>query len=100
MNPFFDPTPLASEDLDQISWFITTDNLQAVDRVEAEIVAACRRLAKRPLMGTKRLDITFAAGAFLDRHQVSELSDSLSPKDLAATGHRDSSREAESARNP
>jgi len=51
-------------------------------------------------MGTKRLDITFAAGAFLDRHQVSELSDSLSPKDLAATGHRDSSREAESARNP
>jgi len=45
MNPFFDPTPLASEDLDQISWFITTDSLQAVDRVEAEIVAACRRLA-------------------------------------------------------
>ena len=53
MNPSFDLTPLAVEDLDEIWWFIATDSVPAADRVEAEIVAACRRLAKRPLMGTK-----------------------------------------------
>jgi plasmid stabilization system protein ParE len=30
----------------------------AADRVEMEIVATCRRLAKHPRMGTKRQDIT------------------------------------------
>jgi plasmid stabilization system protein ParE len=33
-------------------------NRHAAGRVEAEIVATCRRLAKRPLIGTKRQDIT------------------------------------------
>jgi plasmid stabilization system protein ParE len=30
----------------------------AADRVELEIVATCRRLAKHPLIGTRRRDIT------------------------------------------
>src|ERR1039457_200833 len=33
-------------------------NPEAADRVEMEIVATCRRLAKHPRMGTKRRDIT------------------------------------------
>jgi len=37
---------------------IAKDSRAAADRVEIEIVAACRRLAKHPLMGTKRQDIT------------------------------------------
>ena len=51
-------TPQATEDLNAIWWFIAEDNREAADRVEMEIVATCRRLAKRPLMGTKRQAIT------------------------------------------
>src|SRR6266403_1335127 len=39
-------------------WFIAEDNRDAANRVEMEIVATCRRLAKHPRMGTKRQDIT------------------------------------------
>jgi plasmid stabilization system protein ParE len=58
MTPSFLLTPQATEDLDAIWWFIAPDNREAADRVETEIITACRRLAKRPLIGTKRLDIT------------------------------------------
>ena len=58
MNAPFQFTPLATEDLDAIWWFIAEDNPEAADRVEMEIVATCRRLAKHPRMGTKRRDIT------------------------------------------
>jgi plasmid stabilization system protein ParE len=51
-------TPQATEDLDAIWWFIAEDNREAADRVEMEILATCRQLAKHPLMGTKRQDIT------------------------------------------
>lgn len=51
-------TPQALEDLDDIWWFIAQDSREAADRVEAEIVASCRRLAKHPLMGVKRQDVT------------------------------------------
>jgi antitoxin ParD1/3/4 len=51
-------TPQASEDLDDIWWFIAEDNREAADRVEDEIVAACRQLARFPMMGTKRRDVT------------------------------------------
>jgi len=30
----------------------------AADRVEMEIIATCRRLARHPLMGTKRQNVT------------------------------------------
>ena len=58
MNAPFQLTPQAMEDLDAIWWFIAGDNREAADRVESEIVATCKRLAKHPLMGTKRQDIT------------------------------------------
>ena len=58
MNAPFQLTPQATEDLDAIWWFIAADSREAADRVEIEIVATCRRLAKHPRMGTKRRDIT------------------------------------------
>lgn len=58
MNASFQLTPQAAEDLDAIWWFIAGDNREAADRVEVEIIAACHRLAKHPLMGTKRQDVT------------------------------------------
>jgi plasmid stabilization system protein ParE len=58
MNAPFLLTPQATEDLDAIWWFIAKDSRDAADRVEMEIVATYRRLAKRPLIGTKRQDIT------------------------------------------
>ncbi len=56
MSAPFQFTPQATEDLDAIWWFIAEDN--PADRVETEIIATCRRLARYPLMGTKRQDIT------------------------------------------
>ena len=47
----FQFTPQATEDLDAIWWFIAEDNRDAAGRVEMEIVATCRRLAKHPRMG-------------------------------------------------
>jgi antitoxin ParD1/3/4 len=58
MNAPFQFTPQAIEDLDAIWWFIAQDNSDAADRVETEIMETCRRLAKHPLMGTRRQDVT------------------------------------------
>jgi len=58
MNAPFQFTAQATKDLDAIWWFIAEHSRDAADRVEMEIVATCRRLAKHPLMGTKRQDIT------------------------------------------
>ena len=58
MNAPFEFTPQATDDLDAIWWFIAKDNLDAANRVETEIVASCRRLARYPLMGNRREDIT------------------------------------------
>ena len=58
MSAPFQLTPQATEDVDAIWWFIAKDNRDAADRVEREIAATCLRLAKHPLMGTKRRDIT------------------------------------------
>jgi plasmid stabilization system protein ParE len=58
MRASFQFTPRATEDLDTIWWFIAQDNYDAADRVEAEIVATCLRLAKNPRMGTRRQDLT------------------------------------------
>ena len=49
MNAPFELTPQAAEDLDAIWWFIADDSRDAANRVEAEIVGSCRRLAKYPL---------------------------------------------------
>ena len=58
MNAPFHLTAQAIKDLDAIWWFIANDNRDAADRVEMEIVATCRRLAKHPLIGIRRKDIT------------------------------------------
>jgi len=54
----FQLTPQASEDLDAIWWAIAEHSQDAAGRVEMEILAACRLLAKHPRMGTKRRDIS------------------------------------------
>jgi plasmid stabilization system protein ParE len=48
----------ASEDLDTIWGYIAQDSTESADRVEAEIVADCHMLARYPMMGTVRHDIT------------------------------------------
>lgn len=58
MSASFQFSSQALEDLDEIWSLIAKDNQSAADRVEMEIRAACDRLAKFPLMGTKREDIT------------------------------------------
>jgi len=64
MSAPFEFTPQAIDDLDAIWLFIADDNREAADRVELEIVAACRRLSQHPLMGTRRRDITSLAVRF------------------------------------
>jgi plasmid stabilization system protein ParE len=56
-NAPFQLTATASEDLDAIWWIIAEESRDAAERVEIEILATCRRLARHPLMGTKRRDI-------------------------------------------
>ena len=64
MNASFEFTPQATEDMDAIWSSTAEDNREAGNRVEMEIVASCRRLAERPLMGTRRQDITPLAVRF------------------------------------
>jgi plasmid stabilization system protein ParE len=64
MNAAFRFTPQATEDLDAIWWSIAERSRDAADRVEMEVIATCRRLAKHPLMGSKRQDITPLAVRF------------------------------------
>lgn len=58
MNALFQFTTEAIEDLDDIWNFIARESPLAADRVEAEIIATCRRIAEYPLIGHKRQDIT------------------------------------------
>jgi plasmid stabilization system protein ParE len=51
-------TPRALDDLDGIWQYIAQDNAAAADRVEAAILAACDRLARYPLLGARRLELT------------------------------------------
>jgi len=58
MNASFQLTPQAADDMEEIWCYIAEDNRDAADRVEIEIVATCRRLARYPLMGSVRREIT------------------------------------------
>jgi len=51
-------TPKAKADLREIWSYIATDSVEAADRVEAAIYDACVRLAKAPLQGHTRKDLT------------------------------------------
>ena len=57
MSAPFKLTTQATEDLDDIWWFIAAGSREAADRVEMEIIATCRRLAGYPLIGHHRRDI-------------------------------------------
>jgi plasmid stabilization system protein ParE len=58
MKSPFQLTPQASEDLDVIWWTIAEHSQDAAGRVETEILASCRLLAKYPRMGTRCRDVT------------------------------------------
>jgi len=51
-------TPQAAKDLFDIWSFITKDNTEAADRVEAAIFRSCDLLADSPLAGRTRKDLT------------------------------------------
>ncbi len=51
-------TPQAIDDLDEIWSYIAEDNVGAANRLESEILAACDGLARHPLLGSKRSEIT------------------------------------------
>jgi plasmid stabilization system protein ParE len=51
-------TPRAVDDLDGIWDYIAEDNVDAANRVESAILSACGSLARHPLLGSKRSEIT------------------------------------------
>lgn len=51
-------TPRALNDFDEIWNFIADDNVNAANRVESAILSACNSLSRRPLLGSKRIDLT------------------------------------------
>ncbi|MEI9969937.1 MAG: type II toxin-antitoxin system RelE/ParE family toxin [Terracidiphilus sp.] len=51
-------TPAALDDLDDIWMYIAADSVDAANRVESAILRACESLAKHPLLGSKRREIT------------------------------------------
>jgi plasmid stabilization system protein ParE len=57
--------PEARLDLDEIWEFIRTDNLDAADRVIAEILSAIRGVVPFPHQGHRRLDLTSRPLRFL-----------------------------------
>ncbi|MGB7548504.1 MAG: type II toxin-antitoxin system RelE/ParE family toxin [Terracidiphilus sp.] len=51
-------TPRALNDLDDIWNYIAEDSMDAANRVESAILGACSSLARLPLLGSKRSEIT------------------------------------------
>jgi len=51
-------TPQAVEDLLEIWSYIAEDSVAAADRVQFVVLDACEHLARSPLMGTIRADLT------------------------------------------
>jgi plasmid stabilization system protein ParE len=58
MPTAFQLTPRAISDLDDIWDYIAEDNVDAANRVESAIISACNSLARHPLLGSKRSEIT------------------------------------------
>ena len=54
----FQFTPRALNDLSEIWAYIAEKNIGAANRVESAIFSACHSLARRPLIGSKRSEIT------------------------------------------
>jgi plasmid stabilization system protein ParE len=51
-------TPRALSDLGDIWDYIAEDNVDAANRVESAILSACSSLARNPMLGSKRSEIT------------------------------------------
>lgn len=51
-------TPRALSDLGDIWEYIAEDSVDAANRVESAILSACENLAKHPMLGSKRSEIT------------------------------------------
>ncbi len=51
-------TPAAVDDLFDIWTFIASDNLAAADRLEDDLLGACKRVAAHPDIGHSRQDLT------------------------------------------
>jgi plasmid stabilization system protein ParE len=58
MSASYQFTPRALDNLGDIWDYIAADNADAADRVESAILAACESLARHPLLGSKRTEIT------------------------------------------
>jgi plasmid stabilization system protein ParE len=58
MPPACQFTPKALDDLDEIRTYIAADSADAASRVETAIFEACEGLARHPLLGSKRKEIT------------------------------------------
>jgi plasmid stabilization system protein ParE len=58
MSTPFQLTPSALDNLSDIWNYIAEDNVGAANRVESAILSACHSLARHPIIGSKRTDIT------------------------------------------
>ncbi len=58
MPTLFQLTPRALNDLDEIWNYIAEDNIGAANRVESAILSACNSLARNPMLGSKRIEMT------------------------------------------
>jgi hypothetical protein len=73
----FQLTPQTLNDLDEFWNHIAKDSMNAANRVESAILTACTNLAKNPLRGAKRIEISsldfFSESSLLDPKQVPKL---------------------------
>ncbi len=58
MPPAWRLTPTALNDLEDIWTYIAADSVSAASRVESAILEACGSVARHPLLGSKRAEIT------------------------------------------
>ena len=58
MPPAYQLTLKALDDLDDIWTYIAADSVDAATRVESAIFQACEGIARHPLLGSKRSEIT------------------------------------------
>lgn|SRR5580692_10027578 len=58
MPASFQLTTRAINDLDEIWSFISQDSVDAANRVESAILGACNSLARHPMLGSRRAEIT------------------------------------------
>jgi antitoxin ParD1/3/4 len=58
MPAFYRLTTRAIDDLDEIWSYIAEDSVDAANRVESAILATCNSLARHPMLGSRRAEIT------------------------------------------